>query len=55
MNGGVATIRESVLTAHMSFGKNASHLLFVSVMSATAALASYAKLVYLNAELIPVI
>ena len=55
ITGGVAAFRGSVLTAHISIGKNTSHLLFVSVMSAPATLASYAKVVYLNAELIPVI
>ncbi|KAI9560238.1 hypothetical protein GHT06_014252 [Daphnia sinensis] len=49
MTSGFATISGSVLSAYISFGINASHLLSASVMSAPAALA-FAKLFYPESE-----
>ncbi|XP_046655316.1 solute carrier family 28 member 3-like [Daphnia pulicaria] len=49
MTSGFATISGSVLSAYISFGISASHLLSASVMSAPAAL-SFAKLFYPETE-----
>ena len=49
MTGGFATVAGAALSAYISFGISASHLLSASVMSAPAALA-IAKLFYPETE-----